>query len=181
MQVPMGAHSSSLKNWGWALTRRRCLNSPTMPVQAPTPDLDRHYWIDSHCRGKRGQCSSRESCSLLENGPTWSFVAIALQRLLLAICKFRTASKERCVRGYDRCVQTLLPDVVAPETHRNSLRELKLRIFESPRKNFSWWAVTRRTSQTTELSKLGGGPLFKDGHLHGTIRYLQNCYVAVLW
>ena len=32
-----------------ALTWRRCLNSPTMPVQAPTPDpklTDRGYWID---------------------------------------------------------------------------------------------------------------------------------------
>ena len=27
------------------------------------------------------------------------------------------------------------------------------------RKNFAWWAVTRRTSQTAELSKLGGWAL----------------------
>ena len=48
----------------------------------------------------------------------------------LAVRGFRTLSEERCGRGYDRCVQTLLPDVVAPETHWNdrsySLRELKL-------------------------------------------------------
>ena len=48
----------------------------------------------------------------------------------LAVCEFRTVSKERCARGYDQCMQTLLPGVVAPETHRNdrsySLCELKL-------------------------------------------------------
>ena len=44
--VPMGTHGSSPKNWGWAVTQRRCLNSPAIPVQAPTPDLklaDRRY------------------------------------------------------------------------------------------------------------------------------------------
>ena len=40
--------------------------------------------------------------------------------------EFRSASKGRCGQGYDRCLQTLLSDVVVPETHRNSLRELKL-------------------------------------------------------
>ena len=42
---------SSTQNWWWALTQRRCLNSPTIPVQAPTPDLklaDRCQRIDSH-------------------------------------------------------------------------------------------------------------------------------------
>ena len=53
----------------------------------------------------------------------------------------------------------------------------QLRTFESPHKNFAWWAVTRRTSPTTELWKLGGGPLLRDGCLHGTIliRY-KNYY-----
>ena len=49
---------------------------------------------------------------------------------------------------------------------------------ESPSKNFAWWAVTRRTSQTIELSKLGGGPLRKDGRLPGTIRYFQNGFIS---
>jgi len=30
------------------------------------------------------------------------------------------------------------------------------------RKNLAWWAVTRRTSKTTELSKLDGGGLCGD-------------------
>ena len=73
--------------------------------------------------GKQGQHGSRESCILLENGPTRGLVAMALQHSSLAVREFRTASEERCGRGYDRCVQ---PDVVVPETHRNSLCELKL-------------------------------------------------------
>ena len=37
-QAPMGARSSSAKNWWWAVTQRRCLNGSTNPVQGPTPD-----------------------------------------------------------------------------------------------------------------------------------------------
>ena len=36
-QSPMGACRSSPKNWGWALTRRRCLNSPTMAHASTHP------------------------------------------------------------------------------------------------------------------------------------------------
>ena len=51
---------------------------------------------------------------------------MALQHSSLAVCEFCTASEECCRQGYDQCVQTLLPDVVAPETQQNSLCELKL-------------------------------------------------------
>ena len=34
----MGAHSLSTKIWGWAVTRRKCLNGSTIPEQGPTPD-----------------------------------------------------------------------------------------------------------------------------------------------
>ena len=71
--------------------------------------------------GKRGKHGSRESCILLENGPTRSLIARASQRSSLAVCKFRTASEEHCGQGYKQCVQALLPDVVAPKTHRNSV------------------------------------------------------------
>ena len=75
-QVPMGACSPSPKNQGWALTRRRCLNSPTptMPVQEPTPDPKINWqallnWPVLYLHlcffilGKRGQCGSRENQS----------------------------------------------------------------------------------------------------------------------
>ena len=63
-------------------------------------------------------------------------------------------------------MQTLLPDVVAPETDQNdhsySLCEFKLSIFMSLRKNFVW----ARTLKMTKLSKSKGGRLHKDGRLH---------------
>ena len=78
-------------------------------MQTPTlgPKLtDRGYWIDSRRSfarasffGKWGQRGSRESCILLENEPTRSLIAMALQHWSLAIREFRTASKERCGRG----------------------------------------------------------------------------------
>ena len=37
-QAPIGARSSSTKNWGWAVTQRRCLNGSTILAQAPTLD-----------------------------------------------------------------------------------------------------------------------------------------------
>ena len=104
------------ENWGWPLTRRRCLNGLSIPVQVPTPDpklTDRRYRIDWRrslpllpFSGKRGQCSSRESCILLENEPTWSLVAMGLQCSSLAVHEFRIASEERCRWGYNLCVQT---------------------------------------------------------------------------
>ena len=83
----------------------------------------------------------------------------------LGVREFRTASKERYGRGYYRCVQTLLLDVVAPETHRNSLCELKLTMRE-------FWMVGGYTEDLTDhrTVKIGGGPLHEDGRLPGTIQ-----------
>ena len=153
-------------------------------MQAPTLDPK---VTDPHCTfarasflDKRGQQGTRESCILLEKGPTWTLVDRASKRSSLAVREFRTASEERCGRGYDRCVQTLLPDVVASETHWSSLCELKLWTFESPRKNFAWWAVTRRTEDLTNHRTVkigGGGPLRGDERLHGTI----TCHISLKW
>ena len=52
VQELMVACSSSPKNWEWVVTWRRCLNGPTIPVQAPTRDsklADSRYWIDLRC------------------------------------------------------------------------------------------------------------------------------------
>ena len=48
-------------------------------------------------------------CIVLENGPARSLVAKVPLRSSLAVHEYHTASEERCGRGYDRCVQTLLP------------------------------------------------------------------------
>ena len=38
-QAPMGAHSLSTKNWGWAVSQRRCLNGSTFLMEGPTPKV----------------------------------------------------------------------------------------------------------------------------------------------
>ena len=68
---------------------------------------------------KRGQHGSVESCIVLEKGPTCSLVAKAPQHLSPALREYRTARGEHCGRDYDWCVQTLVPNVVAPEAHQN--------------------------------------------------------------
>ena len=76
---------------------------------------------------------------------------MALQHSSLAVCKFRTASEKRCRLGYNRCVQTLLPDVVAHVTHLSSL-----------------------VSSNCELSSHDAGNLH-GGWLHGRPHKPQNC------
>ena len=102
----MGTCSSSTKNRGWAVTRRRCLNGLTVPTQAPTPDAKlaaRVYGIDLH-RGfacaSLSQPDRGESCIVLENGPTRNLIAKLPQRSSLAVCEFRAAGEKRCKQGY---------------------------------------------------------------------------------
>ena len=49
-QAPTGARSSSAKNWGWAVTRRECLNGSIIPARGPDPDakLAAGYQIHLH-------------------------------------------------------------------------------------------------------------------------------------
>ena len=76
----MGARSSSTKNRGWAVTRRRCLNGSTITTQAPTQDVKvaaREYRIDLHhhfAHVSLKPADSGESCVVLESGPTRSLV-----------------------------------------------------------------------------------------------------------
>ena len=163
----MSARSSKTENWGWAVTQRRCLNSPTFFVQAPTSDTElayRHYWIylcHSFTRAfvySQMKPSSGESCILLENGSTQTLVVRASQCLFPAVCEFRIVREECYARGCDLCVQTLLLGVVVPRNdHNYSLYELKLWTFESPCKHFAKWAVTRRTLKNCRTVKLRGG------------------------
>ena len=78
-----------------------CKHPPKVQRQVAGTTFVRAFFVD-----KQGQCGSRENCILLENGPTQSLVNRASQRSSLAVREFRTASKERCGRGYNWCVQT---------------------------------------------------------------------------
>ena len=67
----------------------------------------------------QGQPDGGESCIVLESRSPCSPVAKLLQ-LSYVVHELCAASDERCERGYRQlCVETLLPDVVAPDMHQN--------------------------------------------------------------
>ena len=80
-QAPMGTRSSSVKIWGWAVTRRTCLNGSIILMKGPTPDAK------LAAMGLNGLASSVrqlfveagtdsvESCIVLQSGATCSLVA----------------------------------------------------------------------------------------------------------
>ena len=92
-QVPVGTCSSSIKNWGWVVAQRRCLNSSTTPMQALSLDLAgaTYHIVTSSMLcflAQPGQFDLGESCVVLENGATRSLVAKAPQHSSLAVCKY---------------------------------------------------------------------------------------------
>ena len=102
-----------------------------------------------------GQPDNGESCIVLQSGPTRSLVAKFSHRSVIA-CSTRILCCRSQERGHGR-----MPDIVVPKAHPNNRRyvssaDLPL---DSLCKNLVWWAVTRRTSKITKLSKLGGGCL----------------------
>ena len=78
------------------------------PTQVPTPDAQLAAGCtESICIValpvlRRGQPDGRESCIVLESGPTRRLVARLPQRSSLAIREFRSASKVRCEQCYGR-------------------------------------------------------------------------------
>ena len=89
-QAPMGARSSSAKNWGWAVTRRTCLNGSTISTQGPTSDAKlAAIGTKSTCIVGlsvicRGQPDSGESCIVLQSRLTCSLIAKFPQRSVVA-------------------------------------------------------------------------------------------------
>ena len=156
------------KSGGWALTRTWCLNSPTIPVQAPTLDpklTDRRYWIDTHCNFARAsfnsQPGSRESCILLYRKRTnlkshcHGFAVFITCSMQISYCE------QRMLRMRLRPVCTnLATGVVVPETHWNSLRELNIKLwtFESPHKICIVGSYTEELT-THRTVKIGGWAL----------------------
>ena len=125
-QAPMGACSSSAKNWGWAVTRRRCLNGPTIYTQAATQDAElatRGYWIDLH---------RHFACASLRPARWWKMLYCARKRTDFyphrqASAAFVTYSawiscrKLRMLqmRLWTGVCETLMPDVMLAEAHQN--------------------------------------------------------------
>ena len=169
----MGARSSSVKIWGWAVTQRTRLNGSTIHMQGradPGCEVSCHgtEWtcIVGSSVIRWGQSNSGEGCIMLQSGLTRSLVAKFPFSRCLQYVNFMLQGKNAVNEATDGCVWTF--DVrcrVAQRTYVPS---------DSLRENLAWWAVTRRT---TKLSKLGGGHFHVYVHLLGTIRYLiiYNC------
>ena len=166
----MGAPSLSAKIWGWAVTRRTHLNGSTIPTQGPTSN------VKLAAMGLNGIASlvhpysprparQGESCIVLQRWPTPAAFSRHLQYV-----NFMLQGKNAANKATDGCVWTF--DVVSPKLHQNNCSSADLPS-DSLRENLAWWAVTRRTLQTTKPSKLGGGRLHGYGRLLGTIRYFK--------
>ena len=77
----------------------------------------------------------------------------------LAVRKFRAAGKERYERGHERvCANLWCLMLWHPKCNSSYVSSADL-FLDSKCKNLAWWAVTRRTTKTTKLSKLEGGRL----------------------
>ena len=114
-QVAMGARSSSSKIWGWAITRRKCLNGSTIPEQRPTPDAK------LAAMGPNRLASSVSPC-FVEASPTVEkavscYKANQLVASLLSFCsvqsltvvrKFRAVREERCKPSHGQVCANLM-------------------------------------------------------------------------
>ena len=107
----------------------------------------------------RGQPDSRESCIVLQSGPTRSLVAKFSQRSIvgysmqISFCRGRTL---RTRLRTDVC-EPLTPDAMASKVHQNNrgyVSSVDLPS-DSLRKNLAWWVVTRRTSKNHKTVKIG--------------------------
>ena len=110
------------KKWGLGGYKKEVLEKFNYPVQAPT--LIRQEL--SHCRfahaSSFSQVRAAWQCGKLycaRKRANLQSCFQGLQRSSPAVHEYHTARGEHCGQGYDRCVQTLLLTVVAPEAHQN--------------------------------------------------------------
>ena len=94
-QVPKGARSSSAKIWGWAVTRRRCLNSSTVSMQGPTANAK------LTAMGLNGLASSVGPC-FVEASPTVEKVVLCYKavQLIASLLSFRSIQSSLAVCEY---------------------------------------------------------------------------------
>ena len=143
----MGAHS--IKNWGWVVAQRKCLDGSTIPLQAHPrcKVVTRGYQIDLVITSPMlhwGQSNSGENCILLESRSTRSIIAKLPQHSSSTVCEFRTTSKECCKSGYGcMCVKHCCRLSWRLKCIKNGSYVCELTIC----KNLSWWVVTQKTSK----------------------------------
>lgn len=103
-QVSMGTHTSRIKNWGWAVIRRKCLIGSIISMQVLTPDakLAARCTESTHIAASPMLCQglpeSRESCTMLESKPT-RCQAFAMF-VTCSTWKSCATSEKCCERGY---------------------------------------------------------------------------------
>ena len=172
----MGAHSSSAKVWGWAVTRRTCLNGSTIPTQGPTPDAK------LTAMGLNGLGSSVHpwfvEASLTVEKAVLCYKADRLVASLLSFCsvqsslavhKFRVAGEEHCKRGHGRvcanlwCLMSCCPKCIRTIAAMWAQRTyLRIYYVHGGRLHGKPWKTV----------KLGGGRLHGYGRLLGTLQYV---------
>ena len=95
-QVYMGTRSSSTRNWGWVVARRRCLNGQLSPVS---------------CQGVPNQAVLSLSLCFIDPALQWRKLYCGRMQtdpwhlcqastVFLAVCKFDIAIEECCEQGY---------------------------------------------------------------------------------
>ena len=133
----MGPRSSSIKIWGWAVTRRRCLNGSIIPVQATTRMRTCIVGLSVLCQG---QPDSGEGCIMLQ----------------ILCCRGRTL----WTRLWTHVCKPLMPDVVVPKVHQNNCSYVSSVDLPSDSlcKNLAWWAVTWRTLKNYQNWGVGTCP-----------------------
>ena len=159
-----GCSQLKCQNWGGAVTQRRCLNGSTIPTQGPTQDAKlaaKGYQINLHRPFIRTSLRPARQWRKLDHATKWptrSHVAkFAVVSRHLQYTNFMLQGKNTT----DGCVRTI--DAWCHGTQSTSeqlqLCELSRLTFGFTMQNLAWWAVTRRTSKNTKLSKLEGGRL----------------------
>ena len=124
----MGACSSSAKNWGWAVTRRRCLKVQLSPCKGP-PWMRSKLQGVPHCRFvlRRSQLDSGESCIVLQSWQTRRLITKFPQRSVVACSMQISCCRERTLRTRPRkgVCEPLMHDVVASKAQLQLIMRAK--------------------------------------------------------
>jgi len=180
-QAPMGARSSSAKIWGWAVTRRKCLNGSTIPEQGPTPDAKLAVMGPNRLASSVHPCFIEDSLTVEKTVSCYkadrlvaSMLSFCSVQSLPAVRKFVLQGRNAANQATDRCVRTWCHGTQSA----SELCELSRPTFGFTTQKLAWWAVTRRTLKNHKTVKSGGWVLAREWalarvwRLLGTIWYL---------
>ena len=124
------------------VTRRRCLNGSTIPVEGPTPRMRSKlpgcmYRIIASCFVEASLTVEKAVSCYKADRLVASLPSFRSVQSSLAVRKFCAAGKERCERGHRQaCAKPLMPDVMASKA-QSQLCELSRSTFEFNMQEFS--------------------------------------------